>query len=267
MYTGQKVAIKAVTINDDAFRAKRLVREIRVLRILKNHPNIASLINVLIGDQVNIVYLVFEFSTSDLYRLQCSNLFLTEEEIARAMFQLMVGVSAIHKCGVIHRDLKPANILISDDGYLKVCDFGLARGVGHHSRTETPDDSDNSAMANLQNTPFSPLTTSKSPQNRHRRQLTMHVVTRWYRPPEVILLAEQYGTAVDMWSLGCIMADLLCMVKENVADPQHRRPLFPGSSCYPLTAEHSKDWEKNCDQLNGKFNFYYIRPNDCFSDI
>eukprot|EP00475_Leptophrys_vorax_P042663 TRINITY_DN80490_c0_g1_i1.p1 TRINITY_DN80490_c0_g1~~TRINITY_DN80490_c0_g1_i1.p1 ORF type:complete len:622 (+),score=126.85 TRINITY_DN80490_c0_g1_i1:188-2053(+) len=250
-YTGQQVAIKAVSINSDAFRAKRLAREIRILRHLRNHPNIVSLIDVLVGENGNTTYLVFEYATTDLYRLQCSSIFLTEEEVARAMFQLLTGVASIHRCGVIHRDLKPANILISSDGFLKICDFGLARGLGLHNPCEFPLDGLPSSSLNV-HTPLSPI--SRSPQTRHRRQLTMHVVTRWYRPPEVILLAEQYDCAVDMWSLGCIMADLLSMVKENVSDPLQRRPIFPGNTCYPLTAEDGKDWENNYDQLNVIFN-------------
>jgi hypothetical protein len=104
-YTGQQVAIKAVSINSDAFRAKRLAREIRILRHLRNHPNVVSLIDVLVGENGNTTYLVFEYATTDLYRLQCSSLFLSEDEVARAMFQLLTGVASIHRCGVIHRDL------------------------------------------------------------------------------------------------------------------------------------------------------------------
>lgn len=80
----------------------------------------------------------------------------------------------------------------------------------------------------------------------------MHVVTRWYRPPEVILLQQQYTSAVDMWSLGCVLADLLHMVKANVQDYTRRSPIFPGSTCYPLTANDRNDWSNNLDQLNGK---------------
>jgi len=80
----------------------------------------------------------------------------------------------------------------------------------------------------------------------------------------VILLAEQYDCAVDMWSLGCIMADLLSMVKENVSDPLQRRPIFPGNTCYPLTAEDGKDWENNYDQLNVIFN---VLGTPCEEDV
>lgn len=71
---------------------------------------------------------------------------------------------------------------------------------------------------------------------RIKRQLTKHVVTRWYRPPELILLQE-YSFAVDMWSVGCIFAELLSMQAQNVPDYRDRVPLFPGKSCFPLSAD------------------------------
>ena len=67
------------------------------------------------------------------------------------------------------------------------------------------------------------------------KELTKHVVTRWYRAPEVILMNEYYSYSIDMWSVGCIMAELLSMMKENFPDPFSRVPLFPGKSCYPLS--------------------------------
>mmetsp|Transcript_4066 Transcript_4066/g.8752 ORF Transcript_4066/g.8752 Transcript_4066/m.8752 type:complete len:719 (-) Transcript_4066:125-2281(-) len=84
---------------------------------------------------------------------------------------------------------------------------------------------------------------------RLQRQLTKHVVTRWYRPPELILLQE-YTNAVDMWSVGCIFAELLGMEKGSVNSFKERTPLFPGKSCFPLSAEHDKTYKDRLDQLN-----------------
>lgn len=67
------------------------------------------------------------------------------------------------------------------------------------------------------------------------KQLTSHVVTRWYRPPEIILMNEDYNYAVDIWSVGCIFAELMSMMKENFPDFTDRMPLFPGKGCYPLS--------------------------------
>ena len=69
------------------------------------------------------------------------------------------------------------------------------------------------------------------------KELTKHVVTRWYRAPEVILMNEMYSYAIDIWSVGCIFAELLSMIVENCPDFFSRVPLFPGKSCYPLSPE------------------------------
>lgn len=71
--------------------------------------------------------------------------------------------------------------------------------------------------------------------NAHPRELTSHVVTRWYRAPELILVEKIYTAAIDIWSLGCIFGELLSMIKENAATFLHRKPLFPGRSCFPLS--------------------------------
>lgn len=72
-----------------------------------------------------------------------------------------------------------------------------------------------------------------------KRQLTGHVVTRWYRPPELIILEKDYGEPVDVWAVGCIFAELLQMMQENVADPKERKALFPGEYCFPLSPDKS----------------------------
>jgi mitogen-activated protein kinase 1/3 len=79
------------------------------------------------------------------------------------------------------------------------------------------------------------------------RQLTKHVVTRWYRAPELILI-QPYTTAVDIWSMGCIFAELLSMQEGSVPGYQDRTPLFPGGACYPLSGD--TDSEERLDQLN-----------------
>eukprot|EP00921_Rhytidocystis_pertsovi_P015753 GHVQ01024992.1.p1 GENE.GHVQ01024992.1~~GHVQ01024992.1.p1 ORF type:complete len:233 (+),score=19.97 GHVQ01024992.1:1340-2038(+) len=93
-----------------------------------------------------------------------------------------------------------------------------------------------------------------------KRQLTGHVVTRWYRAPELILLQENYTDAIDIWSIGCIFAELLNMMKDNIPYHSDRGPLFPGSSCFPLSPDqkHATDYKfhtrGNRDQLNMIFN-------------
>ena len=100
------------------------------------------------------------------------------------------------------------------------------------------------------------LVKTKDLRKNMKRELTGHVVTRWYRAPELILLEKDYGEGIDVWSVGCIFAELLSMMKENVANALDRKPLFPGSSCFPLSPDSNPTVKKNGfavstnDQLN-----------------
>merc|ERR1712124_130653 len=111
------------------------------------------------------------------------------------LYNLLAGIKYIHSAGVYHRDLKPSNCLINQDCSLKICDFGLACAV-NEVRSEFND---------LQ------LAKSANPLERH---LTGHVVTRWYRAPEV-MLGQAYNEQIDMWSIGCIWAEMLGMLPNN----------------------------------------------------
>ena len=114
--------------------------------------------------------------------------------------------------------------------FLQICDFGLARIVDTPSATEGETGSDD---AGKEVRPPSLPGMKKAPLT---RQLTKHVVTRWYRAPELILI-QPYTSAVDIWSLGCILAELLSMQEGSVPGYQDRTPLFPGGTCYPLSGE------------------------------
>ncbi|GMI32444.1 hypothetical protein TeGR_g3577, partial [Tetraparma gracilis] len=147
-------------------------------------------------------------------------------------------------------DLKPANILLNEDCTLKICDFGLARGVDDDamqkpSASAPPGAGTPSGKGEVPGVPPTP----KSLQ----RQLTKHVVTRWYRAPELILL-QNYTSAVDMWSAGCIFAELLSMQEGSVPSYQDRQPLFPGKSCFPLSADRPTTYADQLDQLNVIFD-------------
>ena len=96
--------------------------------------------------------------------------------------------------------------------------------------------------------------TLPAPPSRMRRELTKHVVTRWYRAPELILLSEHYTAAIDMWSVGCILAELLSMQAESQTSPEDRQALFPGRSCFPLSADNPLAYNDQLDQLNVIFD-------------
>lgn len=170
--------------------AKRVLRELQILSRIW-HPDIIELNGVIAPefdeiDKFDDVYLIMPKMEANLSEvIQISQ--LTPEHIQFFMYQLLRGIKYLHSAGVIHRDLKPDNIFVNgQDCDVRIGDFGLARGV-----RQKPDDT----------------------------QLTEYVVTRWYRAPQIICGADAYGGEVDVWSLGCILAEMLI-----------RTPLFKGHS-------------------------------------
>lgn len=191
--TGEKVAVKRIRRVLDTYpMATRILRELKFLRLLKGHENVIEVKDILVPcdrDRFNDTFVVFELMPCDLYRVIHSRAALSSSQVRYLMFQLLRGVRYLHMCGVLHRDLKPSNVLVDGNCRLKIIDFGLARAA---FRTEN--DSDLMLWTN-------------------------YVATRWYRAPELIMpRATNYGHPIDMWSVGCIFAEMLL-----------RQPLFPGS--------------------------------------
>ncbi|KAJ0403808.1 hypothetical protein P43SY_003905 [Pythium insidiosum] len=259
----KKVAIKRiVNVFEQEIDCKRLYREIYILRRL-NHPQVIKLLDVIPPENYESfsdLYLVFEFVDTDLHKLIMSPQYLTIRHIQVFLYQLLCGLKYIHSANVIHRDMKPANILLNEDCTLMICDFGLSRVVESDRMAESgkdlysPKDAKSPTTSDM-STP-SPSTTpsgGNSDVPKFKRQLTKHVVTRWYRAPELILL-QDYNYAVDMWSIGCIFAELLSMQVESCPRYQERVPLFPGRSCFPLSADRPTTYSDKLDQLNVIFN-------------
>lgn len=186
--SGEAVAIKLVTrIFDKIQLAKRALREITLLRHFANHENITGLIDVdAISPDFNEIYIFMEPMEADLHQIIKSGQSLTNEHVQYFLYQILRGMKYVHSAAVIHRDLKPGNLLVNADCELKICDFGLSRGF--ESR---PDET--------------------------ASHLTEYVATRWYRAPEIMLAFRRYNTAIDVWSIGCILGELLL-----------GRPLFKG---------------------------------------
>ncbi|CEP18275.1 hypothetical protein [Parasitella parasitica] len=187
--TNEQVAIKKVCrIFEKTILAKRALREVKLLKHFNGHENITSIIDMDIVDlqDFNEIYLVQELMEADLHQIIRSGQPLTDAHFQYFVYQICRGLKYIHSANVLHRDLKPGNLLVNADCELKICDFGLARGY------------------------------SASPEG-NTGFMTEYVATRWYRAPEIMLSFQQYTKAIDMWSVGCIFAEML-----------GGRPLFKG---------------------------------------
>lgn len=208
------------------------IREISLLKELR-HENIVRLLDVVYSEHK--LTIVFEYADQDLQKyLESRNHNLTAAQVQSFMRQLLAGIDHIHQRCVLHRDLKPQNLLISNnDRTLKIADFGLARSFAI------------------------PV-----------RKYTNAVVTLWYRPPDVLLGSTHYGTPVDLWSCGCIFAEMALghALFDGRTDSDQLQKIFqflgtptpsnwPSLSTYPNTAsmldkpEFKVHYEPQCDRL------------------
>uniref|UniRef100_A0A061QPF2 Mitogen-activated protein kinase 16-like isoform x1 n=1 Tax=Tetraselmis sp. GSL018 TaxID=582737 RepID=A0A061QPF2_9CHLO len=180
-YTGETVAIKKINnVFDHVSDATRILREIKLLRLLR-HPDIVEIKHIMLppsAREFKDIYVVFELMETDLHQVIKANDDLTPEHYQFFLYQLLRGLKYIHTAEVFHRDLKPKNILANSDCKLKICDFGLARP----------------AFNDMPTTVF----------------WTDYVATRWYRAPELCgSFFAKYTPAIDIWSIGCIFAEVL----------------------------------------------------------
>ncbi|XP_005111813.1 cyclin-dependent kinase 1 isoform X2 [Aplysia californica] len=179
------VALKKIRLeNEEEGVPSTAIREISLLKELE-HPNIVMLEDVLM--QEGKLYLVFEFLSMDLKKYMDSlpkDRLLDSQLVKSYLYQITAGILFCHMRRVLHRDLKPQNLLIDDKGVIKLADFGLARAFGVPVRVYTHE-----------------------------------VVTLWYRAPEILLGSQRYSIATDIWSIGCIFAEMV-----------NKRPLFHGDS-------------------------------------
>jgi len=163
-----------------------------------NHENLLGLLDIInprSKEEFEDLYLVMPYMNTDLHRLVRSETDYSEDHVAYMVYQILCGLKYMHSAHVIHRDLKPGNILVNSDCQVKICDFGLARGITSGSRGNVV------------------------VEDAEEDILTEYVVTRWYRAPEVVVAAGNYGYEIDIWSVGCILAELL-----------NRKALFPGDN-------------------------------------
>jgi mitogen-activated protein kinase 1/3 len=166
--------------------AKRILREIKILKFFE-HENIVKLVDIQKPDHMTDykdVYIVTEKMEADLGRLIHSKQPLSDRHFSYFMYQLLRGLLYLHSAHIMHRDIKPCNLLVNVNCDLKICDFGLARGIHQMLPTLANDVEFNDA-------------------------LTKYVVTRWYRAPEVVLCNKNYEESIDLWAVGCVFAELI----------------------------------------------------------
>ena len=188
--TGKLVAVKRVErIFETVLDAKRCLREICILSHIK-HENVTNLIDVTTNpdySKFDSLIVVMDLMEADLFQIINSSQPITVDHHRFFIYQVLRGLKFIHSANILHRDLKPSNLLVNSNCDLKIGDFGLARVSNQ--------DEENSEF------------------------LSEYVATRWYRPPEVLMNYDTYGPELDVWSVGCILAELIL-----------RKPLFPGRS-------------------------------------
>ncbi|XP_024978253.1 probable serine/threonine-protein kinase At1g54610 [Cynara cardunculus var. scolymus] len=182
--TGKIVALKKVRFDtSEPESVKFMAREIIILQKL-DHPNIIKLEGLATSRMQYSLYLVFDYMQSDLTRvISRPEGRLTEPQVKCYMQQLLSGLEHCHERGILHRDIKGSNLLIDQNGMLKIADFGLANYY----------------------------------QPKQKRPLTSRVVTLWYRAPELLLGTTDYGVGIDLWSTGCLLAEMFV-----------GRPIMPG---------------------------------------
>lgn len=185
--TGQKAAIKKITPFEHSMFCLRTLREIKLLKYF-NHENIISMHEITKPTSLEAfkeVYLIQELMETDMHRvIRTQN--LSDDHCQYFIYQTLRALKYMHSANVLHRDLKPSNLLLNANCDLKVCDFGLARSANFEEG--------NSAGF-----------------------MTEYVATRWYRAPEIMLTFQEYTKAIDVWSVGCILAEMLS-----------GKPIFPG---------------------------------------
>ncbi|XP_024965364.1 probable serine/threonine-protein kinase At1g54610 isoform X2 [Cynara cardunculus var. scolymus] len=206
---GKIVALKKVRFDNlEPESVRFMAREIHILRRL-DHPNVIKLEGLVTSRMSCSLYLVFEYMEHDLAGLASHPaLKFTESQVKCYIRQLLHGLNHCHSHGILHRDIKGSNLLVDNNGVLKIADFGLASFFDPHQS----------------------------------QPLTSRVVTLWYRPPELLLGATYYGIAVDLWSTGCIVAELYA-----------GKPIMPGRTeveqlhkIFKLCGSPSEDyWKKS----------------------
>ena len=255
------MAIKFIKFDmDNSVQCRYIVRELGLLRKfgnLKSNIYTVKLFDVVLatkkGDEstrnAEGIFLIMDYIKNDLKKMlnNVSPSDLNENHVKVITFNILCALNYLHSANIMHRDIKPDNILINKDCQVKIIDFGHARGIPEKEKpefslelTKTNVNKDNADFESDEETEASPNTDEKC--FTRKRRLSQHVSARWYRSPEVILAQTDYNQQTDIWSLGCILAEMLLLLESNKAQNLNKDyelsdlVMFPGSSCFPLSA-------------------------------
>jgi mitogen-activated protein kinase 15 len=230
--TSQQVLIKKICqVFKNSINAQSIFREIMFLQEFVAHDNIIKLLNVIRAENDKDIYLVFEYMDSNLHAAIGGGILepIHKRYIA---YQILKGLKYMHTGQVIHRDLKPSSILLKSDCTAKISDFGMARSVSAQIEGLNP-------------------------------VLTDYLANRWYKAPEILLGNTDYTKAVDMWSAGVIIAEMIA-----------GRPIFPGTSTFnqldliiQTTFNNAKGLENRSETMNYILEKFQINNKKQLSSI
>lgn len=241
--SGKRIAIKKLpNVFQSLISCKRVYREVKMLCTFR-HENVLSAIDIIKPPESHIfneLYVATEWMQSDLHRIIVSPQPLTPDHVKVFIYQILRGLKYLHSANIIHRDIKPGNLLINANCLLKICDFGLARVV---------ELDENASM-------------------------THEVVTQYYRAPEILMGARHYTAAVDIWSVGCILAELLSRrILFQAQSPLHQLDLIldllgtPMPEDLKTVCEQAKQHVNRKSFIPSKLTFLYTLSNDCDFEV
>jgi len=231
---------------------RNILREICLLHNLQNEGVVKIRDVRTTASDYNELLIFLDLHASDLKKFISTTKTISEERIKHIMYELLKTIKYLHSTGVLHRDIKPGNILLSEKGKPVLCDFGLARGSIREEHFQVPRREHTEEICSGTREDYKEEETQCKSCRKLTKDLTGYVATRWYRAPEIILCQANYGPGVDIWALGCVLAELL---KMNDIEPTQRKPFFPGSSSFPYSPARKEKLKcgmsmHETDQLN-----------------
>ena len=263
-FTGNKVLIRCFDdVCEDIVKGKEVLRDLILLKSLQ-HPCILNVVDV-ISLPASPLYIVYEYAQADLERVFKSVMYFEMIHVQALMYNMLVAMKYIHSASVIHGKLKPDSILINEDCTLRLRDFGQAKclkqakdvhieeekshnedsGNTPYCTFDAENDPSLSSESNIESGVGTPVTEKskliqplkpKKVMSESRARLAMS-----YEAPETLFSDLDQTPAVDIWSLGCILAEMLGMIIENAPNSTDRSPLFLNSSPYLLLDRNDKE--------------------------